>query len=141
MICSKCHLNKNIEEFSFRNRLKNIRHKQCRICHDLYAKTHYKNNREKYIDRAKKNNRKYKEIIRQVVVNYLKSHPCIDCGENDIVVLDFDHRSKKNFNIAGVCNRSIVSVKRLLKEIEKCDVRCSNCHRRRHARERNFWKK
>ena len=63
-------------------------------------------------------------------VRYLSEHPCVDCGEVDSVVLDFDHvRGKKFKNIAEMANSyPWLSV---LKEIEKCVVRCANCHRRK----------
>lgn len=68
---------------------------------------------------------------RQFLNTYLTEHPCIVCGETDVRVLDFDHvRGKKCFNVTTglYCN----SVPRLLKEIAKCDIRCANCHRKRH---------
>tara|TARA_B100001059_G_C17345016_1_gene337761 strand:- start:65 stop:385 length:321 start_codon:yes stop_codon:yes gene_type:complete len=61
---------------------------------------------------------------------YLANHPCVDCGEDDIRVLEFDHidPSQKEFNISrGVADgRGLKSIK---SEIEKCEVRCCNCHR------------
>lgn len=57
---------------------------------------------------------------------------CMDCGESDPVVLDFDHRpgTDKEGNIGSY--RSLGwSIERLTKEIKKCDVVCANCHRRR----------
>lgn len=61
---------------------------------------------------------------------YKCSHPCVDCGEKDPIVLEFDHRAgTKLFNIGeGGRHRSMHNLKA---EIEKCDVRCANCHRRK----------
>lgn len=64
--------------------------------------------------------------------NYLLTHPCVDCGEIDTMILEFDHREPENkdFNIfRGVPQ---FGFDRLKAEIEKCDVRCCNCHTRRH---------
>lgn len=59
------------------------------------------------------------------------SHPCVDCGERDPVVLDFDHVSGvKRFNVAGEVYRS-ANLAKIQAEVAKCDVRCSNCHRRK----------
>src|SRR4051794_8192832 len=71
------------------------------------------------------------------IVKYLQSHPCIDCGETDIIVLEFDHvRGVKKFN---VCSRIQVSWDALLDEINKCEIRCANCHRRATAmRSKNY---
>ena len=55
---------------------------------------------------------------------------CIKCGYKEHpVALDFDHidPTKKEFTI-GVSYTS-VSLKRLYKEIDKCQVLCANCHR------------
>ena len=67
------------------------------------------------------------------VDNYLLTHPCIQCGETDRMVLEFDHRlpNKKSFAIKASIQRN-VSFARLKQEIEKCDVRCVKCHKIRH---------
>ena len=72
----------------------------------------------------------------EFLVDFLRGHPCVDCGESDPVVLEFDHLSEKKFSIAqGVRNRNWQSV---LDEMAKCDVVCANCHRRRTAHRGGF---
>lgn len=74
------------------------------------------------------------------VFDYLLEHPCVDCGEPDPVVLDFDHRvpGEKSFNI---CVRRLdTGWDKIKAEIDKCDVRCANCHRRRTARQFDWHK-
>ncbi len=69
------------------------------------------------------------------VWGYLQSHPCIDCGEADPMVLDFDHvTGTKVANVSSLVANgySLSAVKR---EIAKCVVRCANCHRRRTAQQ------
>jgi len=62
--------------------------------------------------------------------NYLSTHPCIDCGERDVRVLEFDHRGNKIMNIAqGIWKLNFEEFK---EEIDKCDIRCANDHKRRH---------
>jgi hypothetical protein len=72
---------------------------------------------------------------------YLTKHPCVDCGEKDIVVLDFDHNepAKKTLSIA-VMRRRKFPWNKISIEISKCSVRCSNCHRRRTAKQFNWYK-
>jgi hypothetical protein len=74
------------------------------------------------------------------VLAYLSTHACITCGISDPVVLEFDHRdaSRKLGNVGQM----IVSKRwaRVRAEIEKCDVRCVNCHRRKTASERRWMK-
>jgi hypothetical protein len=62
----------------------------------------------------------------------LSTHPCVDCGETDP---EFDHRDgvEKVETIAYL--RAKDDRKSLLTEIDKCDVRCSNCHSRRTAKQ------
>lgn len=72
----------------------------------------------------------------QFVWDYLRGHPCVDCGEGDPVVLEFDHKDDCE-KIASISDmvRQRFSLKRLEAEISKCDVRCANCHRRRTAKQ------
>lgn len=76
---------------------------------------------------------------RQKLNEYLRHHPCVDCGEADIVVLEFDHvRGKKRVSIS--CVIGSFRWESVLKEITKCDVRCANCHRRKTAKERRYFR-
>jgi len=60
----------------------------------------------------------------------LLSHPCVDCGEPDPIVLDFDHvRGEKFLGIAELIVRGF-AMKVIIAEMKKCEVRCANCHRR-----------
>lgn len=71
---------------------------------------------------------------RNFVKKYLMTHPCIDCGNTDIRVLEFDHvRGIKNYTVSNMQYRSISSIKH---EIEKCEVRCANCHKIKTDKER-----
>lgn len=59
---------------------------------------------------------------------------CADCGEINPIVLDFDHLHDKKYNISRMIHDGF-SWKAILKEIEKCEVVCANCHRiRTHNR-------
>jgi hypothetical protein len=65
---------------------------------------------------------------------------CLDCGEHDPRVLEFDHReqsSKKGSVSRLVSGRH--SLERIMEEIEKCDVRCANCHKLRTAQQMGFY--
>lgn len=139
MLCSKCHQEKKLDEFSFRNRPKNIHHRFCKACHSKYRKKHYLENKETYIVKALKWNRKQRTILREYLYSVLAKSSCIDCGEEDIVVLDFDHLNNKRFSIS-LMFRHRHSLKAVKDEVEKCVVRCANCHRRKTAREFGHWK-
>jgi hypothetical protein len=64
------------------------------------------------------------------IANYLGSSPCVDCGEADVAVLDFDHVGVKRFGVVQLAYRE-ASIASLEREIAECEVRCANCHRRR----------
>ena len=105
------------------------------------AAQHYLDNKDLY--KARANIQKVASRLRnaQYIYDYLLVHPC-ECGENDPVVLQFDHRDGENkvSNIATAVNKPW-SLKRLKEEISKCTVRCANCHLRRTARQMNWYVK
>jgi len=69
-------------------------------------------------------------------MKYLTTHSCVDCGEKDPLVLDFDHLdpTTKSYNVSALISANY-SLEVLEQEITKCVVRCANCHRRRTAKE------
>lgn len=69
--------------------------------------------------------------VKKKAVNYLGGK-CKDCQQIfHPVIFDFDHKdpSKKSFKLSG---KWIFRWKELKKELDKCELRCSNCHRLRH---------
>jgi hypothetical protein len=101
-----------------------------------YKQAHYAANRRRYIDAARR--RKLAVIAERIdfLVAYLRVNPCVDCGETDPIVLEFDHLGDKSFGIGeGFRDRNWQSV---LDEMAKCEVVCANCHRRRTAERGGF---
>jgi hypothetical protein len=105
----------------------------CRPCHAAYHREHYLANKQRYVDQA----RKRKQVLRRertaFLLDFFSTHPCIDCGESDPVVLEFDHLDAdgKQFDIGNAL--SYRAWRSILQEIAKCEVVCANCHRRRTA--------
>lgn len=64
---------------------------------------------------------------------YLRGKACVDCGNTNVVVFEFDHvRGEKRADISKLLKlRSWAPVAR---EMAKCDIVCANCHRIRTAR-------
>ena len=60
---------------------------------------------------------------------WLSQQVCVDCGCNDPILLEFDHREPglKSYTISH--KRKSYDFKRLLIEIAKCDCVCRNCHK------------
>lgn len=136
--CTECGEEKPPEAFSWRK--KNVRrHRRCKECHRRYNREHYQTNKEDYRPRYAKRKKRHQEVLKEFIGGWLTSHECVDCGETDIRVLEFDHREKKNFNIAQAVHKCI-ALRTLKNEISKCEVRCANCHRRKTSIEQGWWK-
>lgn len=102
----------------------------------INSQRHYERNKELLKRRARAWSDAQTERLRALVWEYLALHPCIDCGEADPVVLEFDHREPEaKYKGVSLLIQHGVSVATLFKEIEKCDVRCANCHRRKTAKQ------
>lgn len=106
----------------------------CTDCNTAVSRSWQKRNPDKvkqYTEKAK-NKRKARQWL--IVVEYLRSHPCVDCGEVNIVLLEFDHvRGVKKCSVGSLINGSQAD-KAILGEIAKCDVVCVRCHRYRTVR-------
>ena len=87
----------------------------------------YEANKDEVKRRAKEHTAKVRIQVRAWLYEYLLSHPCVDCGESDPIVLEFDHQRDKEFDVSAFGSRSL---KKVIAEVEKCQVRCANCHRR-----------
>jgi hypothetical protein len=95
---------------------------------------YYEANKDVVKAKAKAHTRDVRNRIRGWIYAYLLNHPCLDCGETDPIILEFDHFRDKEFNIGEATSLGI-SLKRVKLEIEKCDVRCANCHRKKTYRD------
>lgn len=94
-----------------------------------FARKWYIKNKERLISKAKKNNKIYWRRNRDFLDKTKLERGCADCGYNKSqFALDFDHLRDKKINLAQLA-RQYVSIESLKKEIEKCEVVCSNCHR------------
>ena len=95
-----------------------------------FAVKHYEENKALYKERARLCTLRTRLKTRAYVDEYLASNPCVDCGEPDSIVLEFDHIvGEKDGNISDMIHKGF-SMARIQKEISKCEVRCANCHRR-----------
>jgi len=137
--CSKCGKQKPIKEFNWKYKSQGIRHPNCRDCTRKTTRDHYERNKEDYKKRAVEFTRKTRKSHCSQVVEYLKKHPCVDCGESDPVVLQFDHVRGKKKDCIGTMVSGAYSWQTIKDEIDKCEVRCANCHCRKTAKERG-WK-
>jgi hypothetical protein len=135
--CYKCHIEKELSEFYFK-KTENRYDGMCKYCHRLHRKQHYKENRQYYLDKKKRNADKYFEQNKKLVLNTLKPG-CVDCGETNILCLQFDHLGDKKGDISTMIKT--YKPETVKKEIEKCEVVCANCHAKRTVlRSGDSWK-
>lgn len=136
--CNRCGNVKESKEF--RKKKSNVDGLQnwCKTCVDEYQKEYRHHPSSNYNKNYWKQKRKE---IRAKVFRYLLEHPCVDCGEKDPIVLEFDHvRGDKEYNISSMIS-GVFAWERIEQEIEKCDVRCANCHRRKTAKQFGYYGK
>ena len=101
----------------------------------------YVNNRDYQQAKTIQNKKLNRVKIERLIVDHLRSHPCVDCGETNLLVLDFDHvdRTTKLRSLSASISAGLTT-RKVLAEIEKCVIRCANCHRKRTAQQFNWWK-
>ena len=75
----------------------------------------------------------------QFIIGYLRLHPCIDCQEPDILVLQFDHLRDKVKEIGYLVGNGR-AIETIEAEIKKCQVVCANCHIRRTAKTFGYYR-
>jgi 5-methylcytosine-specific restriction endonuclease McrA len=130
--CGRCGELKALPEFAWRRKRLGQRDNLCRTCRSEYHREHYEANRQRYIDQARARKQALRIEHTSYLIAFFSTHPCVDCGEKDPVVLEFDHLADKSFDIGQAL--SYRNWQSILDEIEKCEVVCANCHRRRTAR-------
>jgi len=93
------------------------------------SKRHYEANKEKIKERTKIRRKTQKQKNKDYVKAYKSLSKCVDCGENNPLVLDFDHVRGKKVKCISDMMRGGYCLDSLKKEIAKCEIRCANCHR------------
>lgn len=132
-LCSICKEEKDESHFNWKNKEKGKLQSNCRECQKVMKDRHYQNNKDVYYKR----NRKRKEERREWMSQLKKKLSCEECGENHPAVLDF-HHNNPNEKDREISAMSVSHKKeKILEEIDKCMVLCSNCHRKLHYNMKN----
>lgn len=127
-ICCRCKEQKSIEAFNKDRKKPDGLNIYCRSCMKVIWRKHYDKDPSKYNKRSQ-----YRRIKLKEQFKYMKTGlKCVQCGEDHPATLDFHHRdpSEKEKEVSIVAQ--YYGLDRLQKEIDKCDVLCSNCHRKLH---------
>ena len=140
-ICPGCGEERDIEQdFNWKYRDRGIRNTRCKICQSRVSKEHYRNHKQLQIGRVRAREVLVIEDNQKRLANYLSCHPCVDCGQTDVRVLEFDHvREKKSGNISKMVGLGY-SWSTIEAEIAKCEVRCANCHRIKTNERHGWWR-
>jgi hypothetical protein len=137
-ICNCCKDEKPLDCFGNNRANTDGKQKYCRECGKVRDKKHYDSNP---LRRAKIKAAREEAQLRNrtVLLEFLKKHPCVDCGETDPLFLDFDHvRGKKRLAVTTAAKHGWC-LEALQEEIDKCQVRCVRCHRIKTAKEQGWF--
>lgn len=156
-MCNRCKKVKPVTSFYAKARsYGNSLQANCKPCHSAYQKDYYKRNAKAQLQRIYKNRKIRKKLIHKFLANYFSKHTCVDCAkkkkkvkallknkvdsktinqvisifDSDIRNLTFDHiktRGEKEHTIADMI-RDVFPITKIKKELQKCVVRCHNCH-------------
>lgn len=134
--CTKCGERKLTRDFYTnrrKDRPKESLESRCKLCAKTHSSAHASS------DHGKSHRANVRQRNRRYVYGFLQQSKCADCGDKRWQVLEFDHvRGTKLCNISSMYScRSIDSIRR---EIEKCDVRCANCHRMKTTKQLEHYK-
>ena len=109
VICRDCGIEKNLDNTFFADGQWSTK---CRACSNNAKRNSQRENKQQCVD--------------------YKGGRCQRCGySKSLAALDFHHRDpkEKDFNIA---HRKMILNEAIKKELDKCDLLCSNCHREEH---------
>lgn len=136
--CTKCDANKPVESFRWRNKSKNMRQSWCKKCFSIHEKEKWHNSSDERKNKHRQTQKTRYRRNQNYVYSFLGQQKCEICGEDDPIVLEFDHINPQE-KIADVSTLIYShSLKIIQEEISKCRVLCANCHRRVTAKQ-NGW--
>ena len=124
-VCNKCKQEFPLDNFHKNSTGRLGRNSYCKPCTRGYKRDLYQNAR---MD------------LKEIVFNHLSKNPCVDCGETDVLKLEFDHQARKEFNLGKMTVGKKKSVDEIKSEIAKCHVRCGSCHKAKTHKDQRTWK-
>jgi hypothetical protein len=117
--CPKCNTNHPLDDFWIANIKRNkeglYRSSYCKNCQSKLSKQRYRDIKQKWID--------------------YKGGKCTICGYNSCqAALEFHHLDPKlkDFNVSRFHSIKKTDEDKILQELDKCILLCSNCHRELH---------
>lgn len=103
----------------------------CKLCFKEFNAKNYANSESRRLKSAERNKARI-EKHRSIIHRHKRMYGCQICGEKEVCVLDYHHLdpTEKESNIGVILTHAWKTIK---KEIKKCVILCSNCHRKHHA--------
>jgi len=116
-LCNKCNQHKSLVEFYTKGK-NNKTQSMCKSCFNSYCTDRW--------------------VQRKIDAIIYKSSECVDCKikypDEPYVIFDFHHRNPEEKD-ADWSKLRLKSLQKIKSELDKCDLLCSNCHRKRHHQE------
>lgn len=135
--CCTCGIEQPLSCYNRRRAAHDGLQSRCRSCSQQW----YRANSEAHRVNVRRNSAAMIARNKALLAAYLLEHPCVDCGERDVRCLELDHRvDSGKLTEVGRLLGNAVSWSRILAEIDKCDVRCANCHRRVTVERGGYWR-
>lgn len=128
-VCGSCRQSKPLTDFNRKRSRADGLQEVCRDCNRESSRRYYAANRDKHIAVIVARNAQRRRDAKEFLAEYLRQHPCVDCGNSDLRVLDFDHRpdAVKRADVMQLVKEGH-SIETIKAELAKCEVRCRNCH-------------
>lgn len=128
-ICTQCKEEKSLDEFRFLNKAKGIRQSSCAVCARQSSRKSYTANKETVVSKMLTRRRS----LRIRMTEYKEERGCSKCPEHYSGCLEFHHpQDDKEFWI-GDAIKNGKGWNTIMREVQKCILLCSNCHRKVHG--------
>ncbi|AEL97914.1 HNH endonuclease [Mycobacterium phage Patience] len=135
-VCKRCNQRKPFSDF---HKNRSGYKTKCKDCCSEIASNYWGKNKEILRKKADERAKLIKIPNQTFVSQVLKNSCCADCGEDNWLVLQFDHvRGEKYRNVSDMMNTH--SLEAVAEEVAKCDIVCSNCHILRTMKTSNSWR-
>lgn len=127
-VCGVCNKSKPLDLFGMNKSKKDGHQSNCKECRKAINHAHYEKTKHRWAESRRLSSIQGRKRNQEFLEGYLLDNPCVDCGERDIRVLDFDHVIGEKVREVTLLIDS--ALEKMIEEINKCEVRCANCHRK-----------
>jgi hypothetical protein len=128
--CIECLEEKAFADFGKAKRNVDGLNNRCKSCYYTIRRKWYEAKQDHHKAKVAERRKKLLPELHLWMASYLKEHPCVDCGNDDILVLEFDHIEDNKEHNVGTLLKNYLNLEKVKNEVAKCEVRCVNCHRK-----------